>query len=126
MPAEGAASKATADRYQRIQASLAEAGAPLADEQGPVITDHPIWFAQVTGHPAIALPDEGASSVKDLADYFGATLLVVSTDSGGRWPAAAQDRTDPASTCFTPLPMTHLGDDPTAGPDVTVYRIRCP
>jgi len=126
IPAEATGARTALAHFQALPQALATAGAPLAGVDGPVITDNPIWFAETTGHTAIALPDESASSVKDLADYFGATLLVVSSDNGGRWPEAAQDRTDPASTCFTPLPMTHLGDDPTAGPDVTVYAIRCP
>jgi hypothetical protein len=126
IPAEAGGARTALAHFEALPEALADAGAPLTGIEGPVITDNPIWFAETTGHTAIALPDESASSVQDLADSFGATLLVVATDNGGRWPAAAQDPTDPASTCFTPLPMTHLGDDPTAAPDVTVYAIRCP
>jgi hypothetical protein len=125
LPIDGAASRATQAKFEALPQALADAGAPL-DAEGPVITDNPIWFAESTGHEALALPDEDASSVLDLAEHLGATLLVVSTENGGRWPEAAEDPTDLASTCFTPLPMTHLGDDPDAAPGVTVYAIRCP
>jgi hypothetical protein len=125
LPAEGASARETQARYAALPAALAAAGAPLEAERGPVITDFPIWFSESTGHMAIALPDEDPASVVDLATHFHSTLLVVQAGGGGRWPAAATSTT-PEATCFTPLPLTHLGDDPDPLADVTVYRIRCP
>jgi hypothetical protein len=125
LPSEGAGSKATATLYSALPSALRHAGVSLDTLKGPVITDHPIWFAAATGHQAIVLPDEDPQSVLDLAKHFGATLLIVGTDNGGRWPEVATTPV-PKSNCFTPLVLTHLGDDPDPLADVTVYRIRCP
>jgi 4-amino-4-deoxy-L-arabinose transferase-like glycosyltransferase len=48
-----------------------------ADSSTPIITDHPIWLSDAVGVPTLALPDEGASQVVDLAQHFGATNVVV-------------------------------------------------
>jgi hypothetical protein len=83
-----------------------------------VITDTPIWFAEETGHEALALPDEPPASVLDLAHHFGATVLIVQADNGGQWPAVAGSSAAGAS-CFTPVSVPNL-----AG--VAVFRITCP
>ncbi len=125
LPAEGRGSAEARRNYEAIPGALAQAGQPL-ETSGPVITDTPIWFATSTGHAALALPNEPPSSVADLASHFGATLVLVHSGNDGAFIEGLRTGTDPKAPCFTPLPMTHLGDDPTKGPDVTVYAIRCP
>jgi len=125
LPADGSAAAETRMRFEALPDALRSAGVSL-DTSGPVITDTPIWFATSTGHPALALPNEPPSSVADLAAHFGATLVIVDRDNHGAFDEGLRTAADPKAPCFTPLPMTHLGDDPTAGLDVTVYAIRCP
>lgn len=125
LPAEGSGAAETRVRFEALPAALRSAGVSL-ETSGPVITDTPIWFATSTGHPALALPNEPPSSVADLAAHFGATIVIVDRDNHGAFAEGLRTTADPKAPCFTPLPMTHLGDDPTAGPDVTVYAIRCP
>jgi len=125
LPSEHQSAAATQARYSALPDGLARAGISLDTEPGPVITDFPIWFAESTGHTAIALPAEGPTSVADLAAHFDAHLLIVQADNGGPWPEAAIGG-DPRSSCFTPVPLTHLGDDPDPLSGVTVFRIACP
>ncbi|HLX34637.1 MAG TPA: hypothetical protein VKR30_05270 [Candidatus Limnocylindrales bacterium] len=122
LPSEGATAKASEARYSALPVALADAGVSLDSLPGPIITDTPIWFATTTGHAAIAFPHEDSTSVLDLADYFGSTLLVLDSQTAAAW-AGPQG---PPATCFTPLVLTHLGDDPDPLAGVTVYRIRCP
>ena len=91
----------------------------LDSETGPVITDFPIWLAEATRHPAIALPNEQPDSVLDLARSFDppARLLVVDTANTGAWPGVIFAG-GPGSECFVPL------DLPVEG--VLAFKIRCP
>jgi len=125
LPAQGAAARDTESRYAALPAALTAAGVPLAAQAGPVITDFPVWFAETTGHRAIALPNEDAASVVALATAFGSTLLVVQDDNGGRWPEAATGG-GPGSNCFRNVPLPHLlaTTDPLKG--VLVYSVACP
>jgi hypothetical protein len=125
LPAEGAAARATQARYAALPAALAAAGVPLNAQNGPVITDFPIWFAETTGHTAIALPNEGAESILDLAKTFGSSLMVVQDDNGGPWRDAA-DAGGPGAECFRNVPLPHLlaTTDPLKG--VLVYSVGCP
>jgi hypothetical protein len=117
LPTEGQSARNTAAHFAALPAALAGGGVPLS-ATGPVITDTPIWFAEETGHEALALPDEPPASVLDLAHHFGATLLIVQADNGNQWPEAAGSSAVAAS-CFTPVSVPNL-----AG--VTVFRITCP
>jgi hypothetical protein len=91
---------------------------PIDAEPGPIITDVPFWVAESTGHHTLALPNEPADSILDLAQRFDppARLLVVSTDNTGVWPGTILAG-DPHSECFVPLPL--------AVDDVLAFRIRC-
>jgi len=128
LPSEGSSGRTTEARLAAMPEALARSGVPLASLAGPVITDVPIWFAEVTGHTAIELPDEDAASIVDLAAHFGAELLVVRADNGGRWPEAAGTG-GPGTECLVPLPLAPAagaGPDPDPLADVVVFRIACP
>jgi hypothetical protein len=128
LPGEGQAGRDTEATYAALPAALAVAGVPLDSLPGPVITDTPVWFAEETGHTAVALPDESPTSVLDLASHFGATLLVVQADNGGNWPAAAIGGRLPGSSCFTPLDLTANTSGATAPAlkGTLAFRIGCP
>ena len=66
MPFVGGQSTGLAARYAAIEESLAAAGRPIADE-GPIITNFPVWLDVATGAQALALPNESIESVLDLA-----------------------------------------------------------
>jgi hypothetical protein len=78
---------------------------------GPVVTDVPIWLAATAHVRTLALPNETPSSVLDLAEQFGAHLLVVDAQGGGRWPDILNGN-DPAAACFRPLDLVPTGGDP--------------
>jgi hypothetical protein len=121
LPGEGVASRDTAARYSALAAALRSPSfaMPIDAEPGPIITDFPIWLAEATRHHTLALPNEGADSVRDLARSFDppARMLVVSEDNGGVWPALIIGGST-GSECFQPL------DLPVDG--VLAYRITCP
>ena len=136
LPSEGRAGRETGDRYAALAAALSapgssgggsSAGIDLAAEQGPVITDFPIWFAEATRHHALALPNESPESILDLARSFDppARLLVVSADNTGVWPAAILSGA-PGTDCFVPLELPDPPDHPGALSDFLAFRIRCP
>ncbi len=125
LPAEGAAALTTEARYAAVPAALEAAGVPLAAERGPVMTDFPIWFAESTGHTAIALPNENAKSVVDLATAFGSRLIVINEDNGGAWRDAA-DAGGPGAECFKNVPLPHLLATTYPLKGVLVYSVGCP
>jgi hypothetical protein len=111
-----ARSDQTRDRYEALPAAMARAGVPLV---GPVISDHPIWLAEATRVTAVALPQESPESVLDLADRFGAKLLIVSSDGDNTWPAILEQG-GTAAGCFREV---NLAD---TSPEFRVFRIACP
>lgn len=111
-------------RYGALLDTSAAAGVPL-EENAPVIADFPIWLAETARVPALALPQESAADVLDLARTFGAKLLVVSVEPAhGEWPAILEGGGG-AADCFTPVPEATVraldGSDA-----IRVYRIACP
>lgn len=131
LPADGRGARATADRYAALAAAFGPAASPdsvldLAAEPGPVITDFPIWFAEATRHPTLALPNEPIDSILDLARSFDppARILVVAADNTGVWPATILAG-DPGADCFVPIDLPELRDYPDALDDVLAFRIRC-
>jgi len=118
---DGKASRGGAAHFAALAVALRDPAfaMPIDAEPGPIITDVPIWLAESTGHHTLALPNEAADSVLDLAQRFDppARLLVVSADNTGVWPATILAG-DPRSECFVPLPL--------AVDDVLAFRIRCP
>jgi hypothetical protein len=115
-------------RYEALPAAMVRAGAPL-DGTRPVITNHPIWLAESTRVPALALPEESPVAVLDLAHHFGAKLLIVQGDVNGEWPDILRQG-GTAANCFQEVPLTDSSgeipgpDSPLAG--IMVFRIVCP
>ncbi|MBA2380749.1 MAG: hypothetical protein H0V73_01445 [Chloroflexi bacterium] len=92
----------------------------------PVITDYPIWLPYVSGGTALALPHESAASVLDLAQRFGAGMVVVvSRDHPFGATLAAGG---PGADCFEPLDLGSSADPAAAAAvaDVRAWRIVCP
>jgi hypothetical protein len=125
---DGAAARETAATYESLAAALEDgsAGIVLSEEPGPVISDFPIWLAEATRHPTLALPNEPPASVLDLAGSFDppARLLIVGAESDGVWPAAILSGA-PTSECFVPLTLPDPPDHPGALDDILAFRIRC-
>jgi hypothetical protein len=75
-----------ATELQAVAASVAEhlpaLGVPA---DASIITDHPVWVADATGRPALALPDEPVTSVLDLARTFKARAVLV-METRGAYP----------------------------------------
>jgi hypothetical protein len=118
LPGFGRDGEGVRDRFEALPAALAEAGVPLEVRGAPVITDFPIYLAEVTGAHALALPDEPPESVLDLAAAFpGTRLLIVAEDNEGIWPEAALS-TSRGLACFELVPIDFEG--------LAVYRITCP
>jgi hypothetical protein len=122
VPSEGAAGRDIAARYAALPNALAEAGSPLPTDGSPVITDFPIWLAAEDGVHAIALPNERPAEVLDLANRFGAKLLVVDANDDGQWPEIL-DPEEPGSECFQPVSLAAAQDGPLA--DTLAYKIVC-
>ena len=118
---DGQASRDGAVHFSELSAALRSPSFAMSidAEPGPIITDVPIWLAEVTDHPTLALPNEPIVSILDLAGTFDppARLLVVSADNTGAWPATILAG-DPGADCFVPLDL--------AVDDVLAFRIRCP
>ena len=99
---------------------------PIDEASGPLISNFPIWVAETQGVSTLALPDEPADDVLDLARTFGAHILVLTGAESRYWPAElAPDA--PRHDCFERLDLgawTGPGDDPLGG--TTVYEIVCP
>jgi hypothetical protein len=123
LASDGQAARQASAHFDGLAAALRDPGfaMPIDAEPGPIITDVPIWLAESTGHDTLALPNEPAASVLDLAGRFDppARLLVVSVYNTGVWPATVLAG-DPGSECFVPLPL------PPSVDDVLAFRIRCP
>jgi hypothetical protein len=107
----GAQSRALAERYAVLAAAVEAqpemASAPRATGSPPapraaLVTDHPIWLAELLDRPVIALPDEPPDDVVDLAHDFGARLILV-VDVRGRYPDAFD--AEGASACVTERPL---------------------
>ena len=129
LPTFGGGSHATQDMYAELGARMAAIGRPLDRTAGPVITNFPIWMAEVQRIPSLALPDEPPEDILDLARTFpGTRLMVLISPEGKHWPADIEAGL-PGSECFQPVDL----GPPTAGSagedllaDVVVYEIVCP
>jgi hypothetical protein len=125
MPFVGGQSQGFATRYAAIDETLAAAGRPIAD-QGPIITNFPIWLGEATGAHALALPNESPESVADLARQFGSRLLLVVGDQHGEWPATL-DAGGPGTECFReitlPTPRDAAAADAMA--EIRAFEVVC-
>ncbi len=127
MPSFGGQSRGLADRYEALAAQMAAAGLPLQD-QGPIITNFPIWLSESTGVRALALPTESPADVLELASRFdGVTLLIVHGHDHGEWPAVL-DTDAPGAACFERVDLGTPADPRLADAldDTRVYRLICP
>ena len=118
LPAFGRDGEGTRERFEALPAALAAAGVPVEIGGAPVITDFPIYMAEITGVRALALPNEPPDSIVDLAAHFpGTRLLIVASDNEGIWPEAALGDSR-GLACFEEVPVDLEG--------ITVLRILCP
>jgi hypothetical protein len=126
MPFVGGQSQAFVTRYAAIDTALAAMRRPIAQE-GPIITNFPIWLGVATGAQALALPNESPASVADLASHFGSRLLVMVGDEHGDWPAVL-DEGGPGADCFHELAVPVPADPKQAEAldDVRVFEVACP
>jgi hypothetical protein len=122
VPQQASAARTLQAQYAALPAALAAAGASLEADGAPVISDHPIWLSETTGTRALALPHESPASVVDLAQKFGARLLVVNLEGTEDWLEELSAGA-PGSECFLPVAFNQSLD---ALGDVVVYMIDCP
>ena len=127
LPGFAGGSQGTATLFQELGRRMAAIGHPLDASAGPVITDFPIWLAETSRIPSLALPDEPPSDALDLAAAFpGTRLLVVLGGDHGRWPDIL-DTPAPGAECFRELA---LGSGPAGAEDplkdVRAFEIVCP
>ncbi len=120
--AYGGQARGTEAAYVDLARRMAEAGVPL-DGAAPVIANHPIWVAEVNRVDALALPDEPVASVVDLADTFGARVVILDGDHGG-WPDRLAD--DPDAACLVPVALPPPATDDPRGAEFRVFRVDCP
>ncbi len=127
LPSFGTGSRTTADYYAELGRRMEAVGQPLDATAGPVLSNFPIWMAEVYRIPSLALPDEPPADVLDLVDHFPpARLLVLIDPSGSHWPADIAVGL-PGSECFTALDLgTYAGQGADPLTNTTVYRIGCP
>jgi hypothetical protein len=128
LPSFGVGGRQTEAKFDHLRSVLAAIG-PAGGGSGPVITDYPIWLADIAGIPALALPNESPAAVLDLARRFPGTQLLIVDENpdGGRWPAILRLGL-PGSECFQPVTIPQP-----AGPEANralentrMYRIACP
>jgi hypothetical protein len=127
LPGFGAGSVETMTRYEELGRRMAAIGRPLDATAGPVISNFPIWMAEVYRIPALALPDEPPADVLDMAETFpGTRLLVLISPGGEHWPQDLEAGR-PGSECFVAIDLGGYagpGEDPLA--ETTVYEVGCP
>jgi hypothetical protein len=127
MPLVGAQSRSLALHYEALAAQMAAAGMPL-QEQGPIITNFPIWLSESTRVHALALPTETPADVLDLARRFAGThLLIINGEVDGDWPQVL-DTNAPGAECFKEVAIGTPADPRLANElkDTRVFRLVCP
>ena len=126
VPTFGSGSRATRATYEELGTRMAAIGRPIDGSMGPLISNFPIWVAETQGVSTLALPDEPADDVLDLARTFGARILVLTSPESKHWPAEVAPSAS-RDECFQQLDLGDWagpGDDPLTG--TTVYEIVCP
>ena len=126
LPSFGEGSRATAALYAELDRRLIAIGRPIDASSPPVISNFPIWIADSLGVSALALPNEAPSDVVDLAEHFGARLLVIAAAEHGQWPAVLETGANRAD-CFHQVDLG-AGPPDQADPlaEIHVYEIDCP
>lgn len=123
LPAFGGGSQFTATVYSALDERLTALGIP---QDQPVIHDFPIWLAETSRRPTLALPDESPMDVIDLAKYFGARWLVSSDPDHGSWPKIV-DSNAPGADCFQEVPLGTATDPGVADAleSIRVFHLTC-
>ena len=127
MPSFGGQSHGLAQRYEALDERMTAISLPL-DQQGPIITNFPIWLSVSTGARALALPAESPADVLDLAGHFeGARLVIIHGDDHAGWPAVL-DTNAPGSDCFSRVDLGVPSEPRLARAldSTRVYRLVCP
>jgi hypothetical protein len=127
LPSFGGGSRDTAARYVALASEMAAAGLPL-QALGPVITDYPIWLAETSGVPGLALPDEPPVAVLDLAAAFpGTRTLIIQGGQHTLWPDVL-DAGGPGTECFDEVALGTPTDPAQAAAlaGTRVFRLVCP
>jgi hypothetical protein len=126
VPSFGAQSRDVQVRYDALPAALAASGLPPVHDMGPVISDHPIWWADALRASALGLPDEPPSSVLALARTFPGTRYLILSSRQGRWPDILKDG-GPDAACFQEVPLTLPADGAASQAlrDTHVYALVC-
>jgi hypothetical protein len=119
----------TANQFAELERRMDSIGHPLDATAGPVLTNFPIWLAETSRIPSLALPDESPSDVRDLARqpaFAGTHLVVLIGGDHGRWPDVLDTPVSDA-TCFRELDLGP-GPDGIVDPlkDTRVFEIVCP
>ena len=126
LPTFGSGSRGTAELYEQLGARMAAVGRPITNDSEVVISNFPIWVAETQDTSTLALPDEPADDVLELARTFGARYLILTNPESEHWPAElAPDGS--RRDCFAPVDLggwTGPDADPLQG--TTVYEIVCP
>ncbi len=130
VPAFGRSSADVRDRYAALATQLAAAGIATGPTAAPIITDFPIWLADTTRTPSLALPEEQPLDVLDLARHFKADALVVLDDPTaphGVWPGVI-DASTRTQECFEEVHLGQPADPALAAAlyGVRAFRIVCP
>ncbi|HEY8818663.1 MAG TPA: hypothetical protein VIM25_07580, partial [Candidatus Limnocylindrales bacterium] len=129
LPGFAGGAKETAAQFEELGRRMAAIGQPLDASAGPVITDFPIWLAETSRIPSLALPDESPTDVLSLAHdprFPGTHLVVILERTHGRWPGVLDTPTAGAD-CFHELdlgPGPAGITDPLA--DARVFEVVCP
>ena len=129
LPAFGAGSRGTAERYEELARRMAAIGHPLDASAGPVITNFPIWLAETPRRPG-PRPARRAAERRPrprpdpASPAPGSSSSSATTTAAGRrsWTSAG-----PGADCFRELdlgPGPAGATDPLA--DVRVFEIVCP
>ncbi|MGH2466616.1 MAG: hypothetical protein ACRDGL_02645, partial [Candidatus Limnocylindrales bacterium] len=119
----------TATTTSAIEARLAAAGTSLSGSagkadggDGPIISDWSIWLAWDLRRPALALPDEPAADVLDLARRFDAPFVLVLSPGQGTSGSSTDAPSVPAlegQPCLVSQPLPGG-----AGLGARLYRVR--
>ena len=107
----GGGARETAAQFAELERRMAAIGHPLDATAGPVLTNYPIWLAETSRIPSLALPDESPSDVLDLARDPAFRRAPASSSSsaastgGGRTCSTRTCRTRTASRSWTSDPV---------------------